>query len=112
MATATTPADLVRDAEQALAAAHVAEKFLAAHPDLPLERMHATGGEFDGGPDGPLLEVQLGEDRDALNAFATATGGDVEEVNEVDFRVGLSIDGVTVWVTAWELFDDERPANF
>jgi hypothetical protein len=102
MATATLPADLVRDAELTLTAARVAVAFAAAHPELPIARMHA-------GPSGartaPLLEVQLDEDLDALARFADTVNcpatEDADAFGTPEYTVELVIDGVTVTVTAY-----------
>lgn len=109
MATALTPADLVRDAEYALTAARAAATFLAAHPDLPIERMHASGIDQDDNA-GPLLEIQLGNNVGALTEFSESVSAEVEKPSEIEFRIVLKEGDVTVLVTAWE-FSDE-PADF
>ncbi|PBC71536.1 hypothetical protein BX265_6146 [Streptomyces sp. TLI_235] len=105
MATATTPADLVRDAEAALTAARAAETFLANHPGLQAARLHAEGSDPDGAP-GQFLEVQLDQDLDALNRFAKLHSLEVEPedgyVGISSYRVRLTVDGVDVTVTAYE----------
>ena len=110
MTTATTPTALVHEAEAALTAARAADTFLKAHPDLPVARLHALGPAELDQVDGPVLEVQLDNDTAALKAFAKSIGTVVEDVNEVEFRVTVEQEGVTVWVSAWD-FDDE-PTDF
>jgi hypothetical protein len=107
MATATTPADLIRDAIDTLAAARAAETLLAEHPELPVVRMYASGTDHDDRV-GPLLEVQLDTNLAALAKYARAVGVEVETFMETEFRVVTTVRGVTVWVTAWEPLDDNH----
>ncbi|MDH6141123.1 hypothetical protein P3T35_003136 [Kitasatospora sp. GP30] len=106
MATATTPADLIRAAIDTLAAARAAETLLAEHPELPVARLHASGTDDDDRV-GPLLEVQLDTNLDALAEYAKAIGVEVEEFTETEFRAVTTVRGVTVWVTAWEPLDSD-----
>lgn len=106
MATAHTPADLVRDAEDALTAARAAASFLAAHPGLPVARMHACGVDGQGHP-GPLLELQLEEHSAGIAAdwARAAIGAEPQQeqwLNRVEHRVTVQFAGVTVLVTAFE----------
>ncbi|MFE2346151.1 hypothetical protein [Kitasatospora cineracea] len=107
MAADTTPEALVREAEHALTAARTAAAFLAAHPALPVTLLIAWGPNELGITTGPLLEVQIGENVDVLNAFAKSIGEAVDaNSNGVDFTVTTTFDSVTVAVTAWHPVDD------
>jgi hypothetical protein len=113
MPTALTPSELIREAEDALTAARTSVTFIAAHPDLPVARMHACGvdEEFT---TGPLLEVQLDEDLDALTEFAAANDLTVNKGAEspygpVEHSVTLTVDSVRVIVAAFERGADPEP---
>ncbi|MQS17593.1 hypothetical protein F7Q99_36760 [Streptomyces kaniharaensis] len=110
MATATTPDRLLADAERSLTAARIADKILSHHPALPVELIHACG--TDGvGDTTPLLELVLvdGATR-AVADWANAVGTDVIVTQgglmSAEHRATAEIDGVTVWVTAYEPNDD------
>lgn len=109
MATAVTPTDLVLEAQAALTAARAASAFLAEHPELPVQRMHASGPAELDLVAGPLLEIQLDNDLAALQLFARTVGAEIEEPSDVDYRVTVDLGGVTVWVTAWYSDDDDQP---
>jgi hypothetical protein len=109
MATALTPAELVSAAERTLTAARLAEPFLAQYPGLPVARMHAGGADGEGNS-APLLEIQVGEDADALAKWAAEVGVSVLEepfLRSTQHRATTVVDGVTVMVTAYEEHEDE-----
>ncbi len=109
MSTALTPADLVRDAEDALTAARLAETLLAKYPDLPVVRMHAGGADGEGNA-APLLELQVDQDAGAVATWAAEVGVDVLKepfLRSTQHRATTVVDGVTVMVTAYVDRDDE-----
>ncbi|OKI16559.1 hypothetical protein [Streptomyces sp. CB03911] len=114
MSTALTPADLVRDAEDSLTAARFAETLLAKYPDLPIARMHAVG--VDGEEQvGPLLEIQVGDDPEAVAKWAAEVGVSVEQgpfLSLTQHRATTVVDGVTVMVTAYEEHEDEDDEQY
>ncbi|MEU8920379.1 hypothetical protein AB0D10_05485 [Kitasatospora sp. NPDC048545] len=110
MATATTPGNLLADAERSLTAAHVAEQILTQHPTLPIELIHACGTDGTGSA-APLLELVLVDGAtDAIADWARAVNTDVTVdqgyLLSAQHRAIAEIDGVTVWVTTYE-HDDE-----
>ncbi|MBV6697476.1 hypothetical protein KV557_10100 [Kitasatospora aureofaciens] len=110
MATATTPGDLLADAERSLTAARLADRVLAQHPALPVELIHACGADGTGSTE-PLLELVLVDGAtSAVTDWAHAAGADVTVTRDVllsiQHRAITEIDGVAVWVTAYER-DDE-----
>ncbi|ABD94188.1 unknown [Streptomyces phage mu1/6] len=113
MATETNPAHLVILAEHTLTAAQAATSILATSPGLPVERLHAEG--IDGqGNIGPLLEIQVGDNPDAVTAWANSTGTSVEQtpfLGRTQHRATARIAGITVMVTAYEDADDEYWAS-
>ncbi|MCG6499434.1 hypothetical protein [Kitasatospora sp. A2-31] len=108
MATATTPTDLLADAEHTLTAARAAQAICDAHPDLPVNRIHAVG--IDGHDNiGPLLEFLLDDGSiTELTAWAQTHGVEVTIepfLHSTQHRAKTTVDGVAVWATTY--VDDE-----
>lgn len=104
MPTELLPADLVTVAEHALTAARAAAGILAAHPDLPCERLHAEGVDAKCNV-GPVLEIQVDDDTEAVAKWAAAVGVIVRQepfLRSTQHRATAVIGGITVMVTAYE----------
>lgn len=105
MATATNPEALLRDARDSLAAAEASAATLAAHPELlPIERMHASG--TDGAAyTGPLLELQLGDNRlQTLTDWANRVGVEIADrpaIASQHHAATLDVDGVRLLVSTY-----------
>ncbi|MFE0460743.1 hypothetical protein ACFW1A_15990 [Kitasatospora sp. NPDC058965] len=103
MTTATTAGELLEQAQHALTAATAAAQVLADHPELPVQRMHATGVDADGRP-GPFLEIQVDEDVNAVTAWADKLSAPVAVApffRRAEHIASATLHGVVVHVTAY-----------
>ncbi|MER5641883.1 hypothetical protein ABT095_33720 [Kitasatospora sp. NPDC002227] len=108
MSTALDPTELVRHAQLALTAAQAAGAVLADHPELPVQRMHATGVDADGNP-GAFLEIQLDDDAEAVTEWAAKTGATVTVApffRRAEHIASVTLHDVAVHVTAFVDTDD------
>ncbi|MGW4691026.1 hypothetical protein ACWEO1_01400 [Kitasatospora cineracea] len=106
MTTGNTPEELVRETEDALIAARAAAAFIAANPTLPATYFVAWGPSDRGISSGPLLEIHLENEVDALQDYAKGIGATVDSSGGT-FTATTTFGPVTVLLTAWYPLDDE-----
>ncbi|KDN85713.1 hypothetical protein [Kitasatospora cheerisanensis] len=106
MTTGDTPEELVRETEHALTAARAAVAFTAANPTLPVAYFVAWGPSDRGISAGPLLEIHLANEVDALQDYAKGIGATVDSSGGT-FTVTTALGPVTVLLTACYPVDDE-----
>lgn len=108
MSTALDPTELLHQAQRALTAAQAAAVVLADHPELPVQRMHATGIDADGNP-GAFLEIQLDDDVEAVTEWAAKVDATVTVapfLRRAEHTASATLHDVAVHVTAFCDTDD------